>query len=340
MYLKIDCRKAMSLKNSVTRKALIAFIIIAFIATSATVFLAKRNFSSDDPQLLVASQKLSKSLIMRVLDKVESNFGATNYAPTPFDSADFSYADLSHPYFENIRNDKRVAHFYSSEKGEIDFYDAILMREYLRDLFPHGTASKNYLHVNVLEMIDATGSGEKYLCGNISKMLVQMIQAGGTQARTVGLQASDGGHVVVELWSDKFEKWVVLDPDYNVHYTNTTGTPLSAIELYQMSQDSNKIKDIIRVPGKSVNTLHSNNSKLVEKYYKNGVAINYYNSWVDKDLPRINPARSPAIMGFYIGNSAVERIYYKHDSEVITEEIGSKLYMNPSKRIAIQDSAE
>ena len=330
----------MSLKNSALRKSLFVFIIIAFIAASAIVFLAKRNISSDDPRFLTVSQKLSKSLIMRVLDKVESNFGSTSYAPTPFDSVDFSYADLSHPYFEKIRNDKRVAHFYSREKGKIDFSDAISMREYLRDLFPHGTASKNYLHVNVLEMIDATENGEKFLCGNISKMLVQLIQAGGTQARTVGLQASDSGHVVVELWSEKYDKWVVLDPDYNVHYTNTSGTPLSAIELYQMSQDIRKVKDIMRVPGKSVNTLYSNNSKLVEQYYKNGIAINYYNRWVDKDLPRINPARSPAIMGFYIGGAALERIYYKHDSEVITDEIGSILYMNPSKRLAIQESVE
>ena len=313
------------------RKLIITFIIVAFISVLAIVFLAKRNISNDDPQILIVTQKISKALIMRVLDVIESVTDSTGYAPTPFDSPAFSYADLSHPYFEKIRNDKRVARFYSREKGNIDFYDAISMREYLRDLFPHGTASKNYLHVNVLEMIDATENGEKFLCGNISKMLVQLIQAGGTQARTVGLQASDSGHVVVELWSEKYDKWVVLDPDYNVHYTNTSGTPLSAIELYQMSQDSSKIKDIIRVPGKSVNTLYSNNSKLVEQYYKNGVAINYYNRWVDKDLPRVHPARSPAIMGFYIGNSVLERIYYKHDSEVITDEIASILYMNPSK---------
>jgi hypothetical protein len=324
----------------VLRKLIITFIIVAFISVLAIVFLAKRNISNDDPQILIVSQKISKALIMRVLDVIESVADSTGYAPTPFDSPDFSYADLSHPYFDEIRNDKRVAHFYSGEKGNVDFYHAISMREYLRDLFPHGAASRNYLHENVLEMIDAAEHGERYLCGNISKMLVQMIQAGGAQARTVGLQASDSGHVVVEMWSEKFGKWVVLDPDYNVHYTNTTGTPLSAIELYQMSQDSSKIKDIMRVPGKSVNTLYSNNSKLVEQYYKNGIAINYYNRWVDKDLPRINPARSPAIMGFYIGNSALERIYHKHDSEVITDEIGSILYMNPYKRLAIQESAE
>ena len=330
----------MSLKNSAIRKALVAFFIITFISTSVLVFLAKRNITSDDPQFLITSQKISKSLIMRVLDKAESNFGSTGYAPTPFDSTDFSYADLSHPYFDEIRNDKRVAHFYSGEKGNVDFYHAISMREYLRDLFPHGAASRNYLHENVLEMIDAAEHGERYLCGNISKMLVQMIQAGGAQARTVGLQASDSGHVVVEMWSEKFGKWVVLDPDYNVHYTNTTGTPLSAIELYQMSQDNNKIKEIQRVPGKSMNTLYSNNSKLLEQYYKNGVTINYYNRWIDKDLPRRNPARSPAIMGFYIGNSAVERFYYKHDSEVVTDEISSILNMEPSRYLAKQELVE
>ena len=317
------------MNNRKLTKVLIAFITIFFISTSAIVFLAKRNFSSDDPQFLVASQKISKSLIMRVLDKVESNFGSTSYAPTPFDSPDFSYADLSHPYFEKIRNDKRVTHFYSNHAGAIDFSDAITMREYLRDLFPHGTASTSFINTNVLEMIDAAEQGEKFLCGNISKMLVQLIQAGGTQARTVGLQASHSSHVVVELWSKRFNKWVILDPDYNVHYTNATGIPLSAIELYEMSQDSNNIKYIKPITGKSSNTLHNNNSNLVELFYKNGIAINYYNRWVDKNLPRRNPARSPVIMGYYIGNSKIERFYYKHDSDVITDEVSSKLYMKP-----------
>jgi len=319
----------MFLKNSAIRKALIAFFIITFISTLAIVLLAKRNITSNDPQFLIVSQKISKSLIMRLLDKVESNFGFVSYAPTPFDSPDFSYADLSHPYFEKIRNDNRVSHFYSNHAVAIDFSDAITMREYLRDLFPHGTASTSFINTNVLEMIDAAEQGEKFLCGNISKMLVQLIQAGGTQARTVGLQASHSGHVVVELWSKRFNKWVILDPDYNVHYTNATGTPLSAIELYLMSQDSNNIKDIKPITGKSLNTLHNNSSNLVELFYKNGIAINYYNRWVDMNLPRRNPARSPVIMGYYIGNSKIERLYYKHDSDVITDEVSSKLYMKP-----------
>jgi len=189
-----------------------------------------------------------------------------------------------------------VAHFYSILTGTVDFSDAIDMQEYVRDLFPHGAESTDYLHTNVLEMIDATEQGEKFLCGDISKMLVQLIQAGGTQARTVGLQASHSGHVVVELWSNRFNKWVLLDPDYNVHYTNAAGTPLSAIELYNMSQDSRKIRDIKPVIGKSSNTMHKKDSNLVKLFYKNGFAVNFYNRWVEQNLPRRHPARSPSIM--------------------------------------------
>ena len=321
----------MSVKKSAITKGLFTLIIITFIAASAILFMAQRNISSDDPQILVASQKISKALIMRILDRIESIFGDTSYAPTPFDSADFSYADLSHPYFEKIRNDKRVAHFYVNGTDPIDVADAIAMREYLRDLFPHGAASTSFINTNVLEMIDAAEQGEKFLCGNISKMLVQLIQAGGTQARTVGLQAKHSGHVVVELWSKQFNKWVTLDPDYNVHYTDTTGEPLSALEIFEMSQDSKKINNIKPVKGKSSNTLYKSDSRLVDLFYKNGVAINFYNRWVDKNYPRRHPARSPSIMAFYVGDSTVDKLYYKHDSQNVENQVLEKLYSNPAE---------
>ena len=321
----------MSTKSRTIRKSILAFITIAFISASTIAYLAIRDLSDEDPWLLYASQKISKALIMRALDKVVSSFGSDIYAPTPFDSPDFLYVDLSHPYFEKIRKDKRVAHFYSNHTVPIDFSDAVSLREYLRDLFPHGSQSKNNRNINVLEMIDAAEKGEKFLCGNISRMLAQLIQAGGTQARTVGLSAAQDGHVVVEFWSMRFNKWVIVDPDYNVHYTNVTGTPLSAIELYEMSQDSHKIKGINRITGDSINTLHNSDSKLVESLYRNGVIIYFYNRWVDKNLPRSNPERSPSIMGYYVGKSVVERLTHKHDSEVLDYETSNELYMNPSE---------
>lgn len=175
-YTKVE---AMLLKKRSVRKSLVAFLTIVFITASTMAYLATRRVSDDDSQFLIASKLISKALIMSVFDQVESHFSSEPYSPTPFDSPDFAYADLSHPYFEKIRNDERIAHFYSNHGESIDFVDAISMREYLRDLFPHGISNKNYSNKNVLEMIDAAEQGEKFLCGNISKMLIQMVQAGG-----------------------------------------------------------------------------------------------------------------------------------------------------------------
>ena len=313
------------------KKYLLVFATLSFIIMLAIAYLATRMILSDDPPMLIASQKVSKTLIMRSFDSFEKYFGTKTYAPTPFDSPDFSYANLSHPYFEKIRNDKRVAHFYANTSHDkpIDLSDALSMKEYLRNLFRHAESSKDYENAQVLEMIDAAQKGETFKCGNIVRMLAELIQAGGVQARTIELPGENNGHVVMEFWSKQFKKWVMLDPDYNVHYTNAAGIPLSSLEIHQMSQDNEKRKEITVVIGNSPNTLYKKNTNLVEKYYKNGVAIGFYNRWVDKNYPRRHPARSLAIMGYYVGKLNVEKLYYKHHSDVISKEAYLKLYGNP-----------
>lgn len=320
----------MVLKSRTIRNGLFALITISLISASAVAYLATLHISNDDSRSLITAKIISKASIMRILDQYERYFGAGTYAPTPFDSPDFAYADLSNPYFKKIRNDERVAHFYPNHGAPIDFSDAVSMAEFLRDLFPHGTSHKDYLNANVLEMMDAAEHGERFLCGNMSKMLAELVQAGGTQARTICLEdSSNNGHVVLEVWSRRFNKWAIIDPDYNVHYANATGTPLSALELYQISQDWNGIEDIRRVAGNSPNTLHNSNTKLIELFYRNGFAIYFYNRWVDANFPRRHPARSPSIMGYYVGNSGLRRLYSKHDSGTLTDDIISILYREP-----------
>lgn len=329
----------MLLKSRGIRKLLFVLLSFVFIFVGVTVYLATCGISSEDPPLFTVAKKISKAIVMRGLDQVEIMSGST-YVSTPFDSHHFEYADLSHSYFEKIRNDKRVAHFYDNETATkqqkpIDFSDALLMKDYLRNLFPHGIESENFQNRNVLEMLDAAEQGEQFLCENISKMFVQLIQAGGTQARMVALEASHSGHVIVEMWSNHFNKWAVIDPDYSVYYTNARDIPLSAMELYVMSQDKERVDTIKQVRGHVLNKLNSRASELLELFYKNGFSILFYNRWVDKNLPRRNPARSPAIMGFYVGRLAVEKFYYKHGGDVLDKKIKTVAYDNPSKYLAV-----
>lgn len=298
------------LKTRMIKRGIFSIGTIFIVSALAIVSVAIQPVSSDDSQILFGAKLISKTLIMRSLDQYERLSGDAFYAPTPFDSPDFVYADLSDLYFERIKNDKRVEQFYagwgSSQKAYryTDFSDAVSMANFLRNLFPHGISRKDYLNTNVLELIDAAENGEQFLCGNISKMLAQLIQAGGTMARLISLgDPSDKGHVVVEMWSRRFNKWAVIDSDYNVHYRNSLGIPLSAWELYQIAQGENKVKDISRIAGKSPNTLRNSESKLIKNFYRSGFAIQFFNKWVDANLPRKHPARSPSIMSYYVGNS-------------------------------------
>jgi hypothetical protein len=267
---------------------------------------------------------------MRALDNYYKYFGGKTYAPTPLDSCEFTYADLGHPYFEQIRNDRRLSKFYKNKAGPTDFFDAVSMADYLRDFFPHGYSSKSYANENLLSMLDAAEEGEKFLCGDISKMLAEMIQAGGTQARKVSLgDSKDRGHVVVEMWSEEFNKWAVIGPDYNVYYTSADGTPLSAAELYEAARDPVKKDSVKVISGKSPNTLHNKNTDLLNQYYKNGFAIEFYNRWVEFNYPRSYPGISPSIMAYYVGHSPLRRFYYKNNSDKVTEDAISVLYSPP-----------
>jgi hypothetical protein len=312
-----------------------ALVVLLASSLLAVGYLSVRLIKHDDPAYLVAAQKISKSLIMRALDGVEIVIAGPGYAPTPLDSTGFRYANLAHPYFDQVRQDARLSKFYAGI-STVDLEEVLLLKNYLRDLFPHGDASRDYINSNVIEMIDAAENGESFLCGDAAKMLAQLIQAGGTQARTVILESPSSGHVVVEFWSKQYNKWILVDPDYNVFYTDASGMPLSAYEVY-LGALNNRGGDIRRIVGKSKNNILADDRSLLDEFYKNGIAVHFYNRWVDENLPRVNPGRSPAIASFYIGNSPVEGIYYKHDSVSPSNDLIKTLYINPSEYTTVPD---
>jgi len=149
-----------------------------------------------------------------------------SFAANPIDK-DYEWEDLSHPYFERIRNDERLVHFY--EKDLWLFEDVLEVKEFLRDAFPHGKPPKNYKQKNVLEMLDAAEDGAKFLCSGSAKMMAQLLMAADIPTRIVRLSDEKGhGHIVLEFWSEEYKKWCLIDIDYNLHYTDMNGKPLCA----------------------------------------------------------------------------------------------------------------
>jgi hypothetical protein len=103
-----------------------------------------------------------------------------------------------------------------------------------RDRFPHLTnrAAPDAQAFDGAALL-ARDHGGGYLCGTIAPLLVQAVTALGGRARRVELRFTPGdSHVVTEVWTDHFGKWVVLDPDYDIFFT-VDGVPQHAVELHR-----------------------------------------------------------------------------------------------------------
>ncbi len=119
--------------------------------------------------------------------------------------------------------------------GKNDFERWVLLMHWVRDRFPH-LPNPSPPDANAFDgaaLLDGYRGEGGYLCGTVAPLLVQAVTALGGAARRVELRFTPGdSHVVTEVWSDHFGKWLVLDPDYDIYFT-AGGVPQHALELHQ-----------------------------------------------------------------------------------------------------------
>jgi hypothetical protein len=92
----------------------------------------------------------------------------------------------------------------------------------------------------------------------------------GCQARYIDLVDlyNDGRrtHFTVEVWSNEYKKWVVMDPSYNVYFRRN-GVPLNAVELHEAVR-TDTWRDIQMIQGQSARGLQATNLKSMIDDYK------------------------------------------------------------------------
>jgi hypothetical protein len=87
-----------------------------------------------------------------------------------------------------------------------------------------------YPPINAIIILDKIRKGETGgFCAQYCFVLVQCLQSLGYKARYVTLTS----HEVTEVWSPGFEKWIMLDPLYDL-YISKGGTPLSVYQIHTM----------------------------------------------------------------------------------------------------------
>jgi len=119
--------------------------------------------------------------------------------------------------------------------GASNEYDAQLrLAAWVGSRFEHGTDSvPGGNHVcSPTDVVQAGAAGAAYWCEIAARLMVQAATAVGIPARviTASRDAYTWEHAVAELWSNQFNKWFVVDTDFNVVF-EADGRPLSAWEL-------------------------------------------------------------------------------------------------------------
>jgi hypothetical protein len=86
----------------------------------------------------------------------------------------------------------------------------------------------------------AHNEGQEYRCVEYGVVLNDILISFGYPARTIALKHKDTdyggagmGHVATEVWSNKLNKWIFLDPQFGI-YAKKDDTPLNIFEIFQI----------------------------------------------------------------------------------------------------------
>ncbi len=134
--------------------------------------------------------------------------------------------DFHHPRLRLLRSRERLDEVVSAAKTQ--FEKIVLLRGWAHRQWRMG-ANFYYPPWDAVEILNlARQHGNRGFCAQYAVVFLQACQSMGIHARYVELP----GHFVVAVWSDDFNRWVVMDPTNDVHYEKD-GLPMRGRDLYR-----------------------------------------------------------------------------------------------------------
>lgn len=157
------------------------------------------------------------------------------------------YESFDAPQLLDLREREHLDEVVASAQDE--FEQVLLLKNWVAAQWPHSIPDP-YPPWNALVVLDWIRSGKTGgFCAQYSQVLLQSLASLGLTARYVeiGSVSNPYAHYVIEVWSNQFDKWMVMDGDYNIHFERN-GVPLSALEVHDALLHS-QLSDIVVVRG-------------------------------------------------------------------------------------------
>lgn len=180
------------------------------------------------------------------------------------DFTQMDYGDPLAPRTVQLREEYRLDDVVAGHDTEFAAQRAL--KRWVRSRWDHGWSLKFGEVQDALDILRAANGGEHFNCGFYTRVFVECARALGWVARPVGVAVRDNacprghnlgnvGHSVPEIWSNEYRKWVILDPDLNVHYERD-GVPLSALEIHDawLAHEAGAVNVVRETPAFTVPT--------------------------------------------------------------------------------------
>ena len=165
---------------------------------------------------------VAQSEIVLVTAEKNGEFAASNYV--------LAEEDFRHPRLVHLREREGLERLVAGAARQ--FEAAVRLRAWTQRQWEPGSAF-HYPPWDAVEILDlARRHGNRGFCAQYAVVFLQACQAMGIHARYVDLP----GHFVVAIWSDDFDRWVLMDPMQNLHYEKD-GIPMRGRDLYRAYQD-------------------------------------------------------------------------------------------------------
>src|SRR5262249_45322567 len=134
--------------------------------------------------------------------------------------------DFHHPRLQLLRSREKLDEVTAGARTQ--FQAALRLRAWAHRQWQPGV-SFYYPPWDAVEILDlARQHGNHGFCAQYAVVYLQACQSMGIHARYVDLQ----GHFIVAIWSDDFNRWIAMDPMYDLHYERY-GIPMRGGELHR-----------------------------------------------------------------------------------------------------------
>ncbi len=180
----------------------------------------------------------------------------------------FSYESSSHPALQELRETYKLDAVVAPGKRELEKF--ILLRNWVKSRWYHGwdhTRMKNPPKAtDAREILREAENGRDFNCGFYAKTFLQCLISLGYQARLLGIgkdvshipvkvlhKETNIGHSVTEIWSNEYNKWIIMDADLNAYYEKD-GIPLHAFEIRRAWLDKSW-KEVDYIQDKEISTV-------------------------------------------------------------------------------------